>query len=164
MLPILAQAVPAGADPTQWMLLAIPAAFFALIVFIVIAAMRQERWKAAQAHAERIKRLEMGVRDAEPVRLWPAAVVCTAIGAVVPVSAFALTLVAYLNQRIPSEDIWVAPVVVSLAAVVGGVRLARQLLAAGAPAGGPEAVRPGAWDEAKPVSDPDAFDVVGRRG
>jgi hypothetical protein len=141
-------------------------AFFGFLTAVSLAGIWQERRKTEIVHLERMKRFEMGLPDLPSDRAWPKALVCIAIGAGVPVTAFVVTLIAYLNKGMVRDDgIWAAPTFVSMFSVVSGGCLARHLLGKASESGRPpEAAGPLPVGGAKPAADPDAFDVVGRRG
>ncbi len=149
-----------------------------LIVAVIVAPMGFGFHHAARKrdylHRERMKALEMGL----PVpgdNAWSAAV-CIAIGAVVPVGALIVALVATSLARSndrelppemavlvqtrssgPETAIWTGSTLVGLAGVVGGSTLALRLF-------GSRQRSKHSDGFAKPVVDPDAYDVVGRRG
>ena len=136
----------------------IPLAGMAIPVVLVpvILAIRQESKKREMEHLERMKALETG--QPLPTRnAWPAAVVCTAIGAGVPICAFFFTWLTTVTTHVES-DIWLAPTVVGFFSVVVGGRLAAKLLRP------QQATAVESSLSGKPTMDPDAYDVVGRRG
>ena len=113
-------------------------------------------------HAERMKSLEMGL-VAQPSGLdWPAASVCIAVGAGVPIGSFVVAWLAMLTADAPA-GVWVASVFVSFAAINSARKLACRMI-------DPKSVsRKGFFEQAsvpdrKPAFDPDAYDVVGSRG
>jgi hypothetical protein len=112
-------------------------------------------------HAERMRALEMGLPLPPRESAWARAFVCVAIGLGVPVIAFSITLAAYDRPGTP-EEIWVAPAVVSGLSIISATLLGGFLFLGGARASrqAPHAPHPGV----KPMGDPDAYDVVGRRG
>ena len=134
----------------------------ALIVIGALSKAKQAQRRKEMEHLERMKALEMGVAPSPVGMDWPAAAVCMAIGAGVPVGSFAICWLATLTADAP-DGIWVAPVFVSFSAIGAARKLAHRVIdprsgskkkptcARSAPAG-------------KPEFDPDAFDVVGRRG
>ena len=89
--------------------------------------------------------------------VWPKALVCVAIGAGVPVAAFGFTWLASF-QPPTGNEIWFVPSFVSVVAVFAGVSLAARLFS---PASGSDR---SAGSLMKVESDPDAYDVAGRRG
>jgi hypothetical protein len=91
---------------------------------------------------------------------WARATVCIAIGAVVPIVAFAFTWLASQSPRV-DDAVWLVPMVVTLVCVVSASLLARSLFDSGQRTVRAEGVIPG---ESKPSLDEDAFDVVSRRG
>ncbi len=133
----------------------IPLAGIALPVILVplILAFRQGSKKREFEHLERMRALEMG----QPVpgeSLWPQAFACAMIGAGVPIGAFLFTFLAVVSTPSLPGDVWVAPSVVSCFALMASAGLARTLFHP------KKAAKP----DAKPVMDPDAYDVVGSRG
>jgi hypothetical protein len=86
---------------------------------------------------------------------WARASVCIAIGAVVPIVAFAFTWLAFQTSRVDGV-IWQIPLIITLVCVVVASLLARSLFNSGR--------RTMIRDESKPSIDEDAFDVVSRRG
>jgi hypothetical protein len=133
----------------------------ALVIIGITSRMKQSHRRKELEHLERVKAMEMGLAP-QPTGLdWPAAAVCIAIGAGVPVGSFLVAWLATLTADAP-DGIWVAPVFVSFAAIGATRKLAYRIIeprlgakkptyAQSAPAG-------------KPQFDPDAFDVVGSRG
>lgn len=115
--------------------------------------------KREMEHRERMKALEMGL-PATGGYAWPA-LVCIAIGAGVPVGTFLLAWLVMLTTHIDEEALAV-PCVVGVVAVVSGVRLAGKILTRRQHEPELPLIE---VDRAKPHSyDPDAYDVVGRRG
>src|SRR4051812_37546038 len=97
MLPLFAQAqVHVGPSSGEWGAVGAACAFFGFMAVLVVAGSWQERKKAALAHTERMRRLELGFSDPPPDRAWPKALVCVAVGAGVPLTSFVVTLIAYL--------------------------------------------------------------------
>jgi hypothetical protein len=142
--------------------IAIPLAGIALPLFLVptIIAMRHVGRKREWEHIERMKAMEMGlpVPGAEP---WSASV-CMAIGAGVPAAAFFFTWLSYV-QAPRHGDIFLAPTLVGIAAVFVARSLALKLLTPRQPQSQSQ-LAGGSYRNGKPAHDPDAFDVVGRRG
>jgi hypothetical protein len=138
----------------------IPLSGIALPVVLVptILVLRQSAKKREFEHKERMKALETG----QPVpgeAAWPAALVCASIGAGVPVGSFLFTFLASVNSPRMPEEIWLAPVAVSVFALMTCGKLASKLFRTAAP---PASPRPDL--NGKPAFDPDAYDVVGSRG
>ncbi len=102
-------------------------AFFTFLAVAAVAGIWQEREKTRIAHAETLKRLELGIPDPPVDRSWPLAFVCVAIGFGVPAVAFGATLIAYLNKNTVDHDIWIAPCIVSVVGVVMAGTLAWKL-------------------------------------
>ena len=144
-------------------------AFFGFLAIVSVAAIYQERRKRELEHTERIRRLELGLTDPVPAASWARAFVCASIGAGVPISAFVVALIAYLNKVGEHDEVWFLAMVVSVAAVIAGATLAGHLFR-GSPSSSPgaDALASAAslanHQAAKPPLDPDAYDVAGRRG
>jgi hypothetical protein len=133
---------------------------FGFLAVATIAGTYQKRRNRELEHIERMRRLEAGLADPPAEALWPRALVCAAIGAGVPVSAFVVTLIAYLNKSDAAGEIWFVPIIVSVVSLITGGTLSSHLLgpkAGSAPTGADQVA-------SKPSVDEDAFDVVGRRG
>ena len=128
-----------------------------MVLVPTILAFRQISNKRAFQHAERMKSLETG-RSVPGESSWPQAFVCAAVGAGVPVGSFLFTFLAWVNTYSTPGEIWIAPAVVSIVAVMSTVKLATHLFAP-AKDYATDASRNG-----KPAFDPDAYDVVGSRG
>jgi hypothetical protein len=165
MFSLFAQAAAAENDIGSFSAAAIAAvAFFTCAGVMVVYGIRQEQRKRELEHDERMKRLELGLPEPALGAAWPRALVCAAIGAGVPVAAFVVTLIAFLWKPFVEPEIWVAPVVVSLVAVLTGGLLAVKLLSPTESSGlgaGPARLTRGV---SKPAADPDAIDVVAARG
>lgn len=140
--------------------LAVPLAAIALPAVLVpmVMALRHAAVKRDNQHRERMKALETG----QPVpgeSGWPAAFACASVGAGVPLGSFLFTWLASVSTpRLPGE-IWFAPAVVSLVAILCSMGIAgampRQVKA--------PAARPLGHGKSM-VHDPDAYDVVDSRG
>jgi hypothetical protein len=103
------------------------------------------------------KRVRTVVTQVAPSGLtWPGAVVCVGLGVGAPAVVFLFTFLAALcSPGGIAREVWMAPVVVSLAGIVGAGSLAKQMILP----------RRAFVDAAsKPELDPDAYDVVSRRG
>ena len=136
----------------------IPLAGMAIPIVIVptILGFKMAQKKRDYEHLERMRALETG--QALPSRTaWPAAVTLTSIGAGVPIASFFFTFLASVNGAGPGE-IWIAPVVATLLSSLVTGNLAPKLLSP------PRSAPFDPLANGKPVHDPDAFDVVGRRG
>jgi hypothetical protein len=168
-----------GFDPTQPMQMAptmslgilfwvgvaiIDVMIVAFLILVVRNGQRRREWE----HAERMRSLEMGLpvppRDAP----WAKAAVCIAIGAGVPLVAFVFTYLAFTSKSGVDGEIWLAPALVSGASVIGACILAGTMFHGGSKSGNSSGAdslngrQPIAGE--KPPYDPDALDVVGRRG
>jgi hypothetical protein len=129
-----------------------------LILVPIILGFRQVAKKREFQHRERMKALETG--QAVPGESnWPQAFVCAAIGAGVPIGSFLFTFLAWICKSASPGEIWVAPAVVSLVAVISSASLGSSMFASDKSKSKAEAELNG-----KPAFDPDAYDVVGSRG
>jgi len=139
--------------------LIIPLAGIALPAFLVpmILAFRQGAKKREYEHLERMKALETG----QPVpgeAMWPAAVVCSLVGAVVPVGSFLFTFLAWVNSVSIPGEVWLAPVAVSIVALAACKKMTYALFRPVRPAGS-QSTDP--YLNGKPVFDPAAYDMAG---
>jgi hypothetical protein len=133
----------------------------ALVIIGITSGMKQSHRRKELEHLERIKAMEMGLTP-QPTGLdWPAAAVCIAIGAGVPVGSFLVAWLATLTADAP-DGIWVAPVFVSFAAIGATRKLAYRLIDPRSGIKRPIPARSAPLG--KPEFDPDAYDVVGSRG
>ena len=134
----------------------VPLAGIALPMILVptILAFRHMAKKREFQHRERMRSLETG-RSMPGESIWPQAFVCAAVGAGVPVGAFFFTFLAWISSSHTPGEIWLAPVVVSLAALMSSKVMALSLF---------RMTNHETAMEAKPAFDPDAYDVVGSRG
>lgn len=141
-----------------WVLIPIVALAIPIVLVPVVLGICHARNERELEHAERMKALELGRALPGDESGWTPARACVVIGAGVPIGIF---LIAWLaSERLGCQDqIWTAAEVVGLSSVVSGALLASRQLDR----------REGVEDTlgvtfGKPVVDPDAFDVVGRRG
>jgi hypothetical protein len=140
-------------------------AFLAVVCWMIYGATQSSKKARRQAdmeHAERMKLLEMGLVPQPSGLEWPAAAVCIAIGAGVPISSFLVVWLACLTTKIPGP-VWMAPVFVSFAAIGSTRKLALRIIDPRGKAR-TSAHEKSAWTVEKPAFDPEAFDVVGSRG
>src|SRR3954467_15721581 len=109
-------------DPTV-----IPVAGIMVPIVLVptIMVMVHLRRRRELAFRERMRALELGhpLTSGDP---WPS-LVAIAIGAGVPIGAFACALVASVGVPMHREEPWIAATFVSSVAVVAGALLARRL-------------------------------------
>jgi hypothetical protein len=130
---------------------------FALMIPIVIVPTALAFKKAERArqleHTERMRALELGRILPKDEGWWSPARISVAIGAGVPIAAMAAAMNATESSGF-QERIWLMSGMVSITGVISGSCLAFRHFF------GPS------QDAAveKPQYDPDAFDVVGRRG
>lgn len=134
----------------------------ALFVFGSASAMRRAQARKEMEHRERMKALEVGLVPQPSGLDWPAAAVCIALGAGVPVGSFLVAWLAALTAGAP-DGIWVAPVFVSFAAIGASRKLASRIIDP-RPASRRDSFARQGNPAAKPAFDPDSFDVVGARG
>jgi hypothetical protein len=133
----------------------IPIAAMAIPLVVVPTAIiskhlqRKREWE----HLERIKALELG----QPIpgsESWHA-MSCASIGAGVPLGSMFLAWVATVSGS-GGEEVWACATAIGITGVICGTILAKSRLGSR---------RPASTDaHAKPEFDPDAYDVVGRRG
>ncbi len=129
-----------------------------IIVVPVAIAAKQARRRREFEHAERMCALELG-RPIPQSHAWPA-LVAIFIGAGVPVGTFLICWLATASTNHVTDQIFMVAGLVSFAAVIAGFRLGANLIAASSVLHEETpVVRNG-----KPTLDPDAYDVVSRRG
>jgi ABC-type spermidine/putrescine transport system permease subunit II len=130
---------------------------FALLIPIVIVPTAMAFKKAERArqleHAERMRALELGRTLPKDEGWWNAARISVTIGAGVPIFSMFAAMVATEWSGF-QERIWLMCGMVSMAAVISGTSLAFRHFFSPTQDTAVE----------KPQYDPDAFDVVGRRG
>jgi len=128
-----------------------------VVLVPIVLAMRFASRKREWEHLERMKSLELGVPV--PGRECWLARTCIAIGAVVPIGALFLAWTASESGS-HEQGYWEAATTVGGLGVLCGTFLATRLLASR------NRLQQVARDAApvKPAYDPDAYDVVGRRG
>jgi hypothetical protein len=148
----------------SWIELSLGLSLLLILGILILAGfwmIRNGQLRREWEHAERMRALEMGMPVPPRESAWAKALVCVAIGLGVPVIAFSITLAAYERPG-AADELWVAPAVVSGLSVISATLLGGFLFVGGAKAGStaPRGQHPGV----KPVGDPDAIDVVGRRG
>lgn len=122
---------------------------------------RQARLDKEMERRERLKAMEMGLVPPPAGLSWPAAAVCIAIGAGVPIGSFLVAWLAVLTADVPA-GVFVAPVFVSLSAVSAARKLAYRVIDPKSAAKTPSFAQ--SKPAGKPEFDPDAYDVVGSRG
>jgi hypothetical protein len=126
-----------------------------MVLVPTIMGIRHARQKREWEHAERMKALDLG----QPLpggEVWPSAA-AIAIGAVVPISALLIALIGGLAGA--HEEVAVPSTLVGFSGVIGGSILATRLIG-----NRNRAKRQDLYANGKPHMDPDAYDVVGRRG
>jgi hypothetical protein len=155
---------------------AVVAALLLLVLIPSAVVLRAAQRRREIRHIERMRMLDAGLpipaRDgSDAARAAVCIAACIAIGAVVPVLSFVFTWFGYASHPDAADEMWIAPMVVSVAAVISSAVLAGYLFGRGGPsAPGADALASGAGaaqpngQAAKPPLDPDAYDVAGRRG
>lgn len=126
-----------------------------IVIVPTVLVMAHLRRRREMEHRERMRALELG-HPLPASNAWPA-LAAIAIGAIVPGAAFVCATIASTLVR-HAEAPWACASGVGLTAVIAGAILAGRLPGSRAAAD----VDPHA--NGKPAFDPDAFDVVGRRG
>jgi hypothetical protein len=133
-----------------------------VLVFGTVWMFRFFHRRREMEHRERMRSLDLG--QPLPGAAPGAGLVCATMGAGVPIAACFCALIATLSIR--DEDlivvIWAFTMIIAVGGLVAGYRLALRLLASPAPSARPFTTIPSAHD--KPQTDPDLYDVVGRRG
>ena len=134
-------------------------AFVMSFVSLMIGmALHQGRRRKEREHAERMRAMELGLVPQPSGLDWPAAAVCIAIGAGVPLGSFAVAWLATLTTNVANE-IWFAPVFVSFAAIGASKKLTYRMI--DAKGGSSVSARP--TPVAKPEPSADAYDFAGHR-
>ena len=136
----------------------------ALLIPMVIVptalGIKHARFLREVEHAERMRAMELG-RDLAEDESWTPAGIAVSIGAGVPIVSMLIAWMATRSFNIvdaPIETIWKMAGMVGLGGVICGTILAsQQIMRREKPASV-------ASFEEKPAFDPEAFDVVGRRG
>ena len=124
--------------------------------------LRQERRKREQEHAERLRAIETGHPLPGTPTWWTPPRLAAAMGVFVPLGTAALATIATLGTHSDWFPfvIWPAASAVGVTGVIGGTVLASRL---GGTEPGPTSAP--LRDTTKPLwHDPDALDVVARRG
>ena len=134
-----------------------------LVLVGAIIAVQQAHRRKEMEHAERMKSLEMGLVQSPSGLDWPAASVCIAIGAGVPIGSFLVAWLAAVTADVPGQ-IWLAPVFVSFAAIGSARKLANRFIDPSKSSSCKGVIKQVPVSDGKPAFDPDAYDVVGSRG
>jgi ABC-type Fe3+ transport system permease subunit len=166
MNTLLAQVVITQSSPPVAGRLALLAVGAAALLVLLLLGYKAVHRRNERDHAERMRMLEMGFPLPPQDRsAWPKAMVCVAIGAGVPLVAFAFTLFAYSSRPDAADELWVAPGVVSGLSVIGTTLLAAHLFSRRTSSvAAHESEAEAQLRRGKTAMDPDAFDVAGRRG
>jgi hypothetical protein len=133
-----------------------------IILVVTIQGFRFVSAQREMRHREHMRAMELG----QPPSGGPpgTALVCTAIGAGVPIAAcfFAMLVSMETRQEEVALIIWGGAMIISLAALFAGYRLALRLFFTN---GGMDRYPNNLHSAHKPdISDPDLYDVVSRRG
>jgi hypothetical protein len=134
-----------------------------LLLVGAITAVQQAHRSKEMEHSERMKSLEMGLVPQPGGLDWPAASVCIAIGAGVPIGSFVVAWLATMTAEVPGE-IWFAPAFVSFAAIGSARKLAYRIIDPSKSITRKSVIKQAPMSDGKPAFDPDAYDVVGSRG
>jgi hypothetical protein len=126
-----------------------------LVPTIMVLSHRKRRRE--MEHVERMKALELGL-PTPGTESWPASV-CIAIGAGVPIGAFFLAWLAGMEHSGSGQNYWETAAPVGVVGILCGTFLSTRLLPSRS-----KSQRPAVDAHAKPAYDPDAYDVVSRRG
>src|SRR5262249_2295362 len=119
--------------------------------------LKHRRLRGEWQHRERMRALELGLPIPQS-NGWPA-LVAMVLGGGVPAAAFFFSWLRLATSRL-RDDVFIAAALAGTTGVVCGYKLAGRLLAAQEATSELHVARNG-----KPfVSDPDAYDVVSRRG
>jgi hypothetical protein len=128
-----------------------------MVLVPTILVLSQRKRKREMEHVERMKALELGL-PAPGNESW-AARVCIAIGAGVPIGAFFFAWLAGMDHSSGGQYYWEAAAPVGVTGILCGTFLSTRLLPSRS-----KSQRPAVDAHAKPAYDPDAYDVVSRRG
>jgi hypothetical protein len=135
-------------------------AVLAVILVPTVLGLRYAKVERELEHAERIRALELGQSLPKDAPFWSPARLSAAIGAGVPISVFGTAFVTTIVDGNSYDGfIWSSAGAVGLAGVICGT-----ILAARVPAREASPVAPRHAFNGKLESDPDAYDVAGRRG
>jgi hypothetical protein len=129
--------------------------FIAVMVSMLVAL----AWRNGRlAHEERMKAMEIGFPLPPKASRWPTAIYCAAVGLGVPTGTFFLTWMGSQSFRSP-QDIWVAPSIVSVVALIG-----TSIVAAIGFGRSDRSMQPekSSTPVGKPAVDPESLDFSGR--
>jgi hypothetical protein len=137
--------------------LIIPIVAFVIPIIIVPTALgfKHARYLRQMDHEERMKAMELGQTLGEEHSWTPAGTAVT-IGAGVPIAAMFIAFIAATKEG-DNEALWAATALIGVAGVICGSVLAAMQFSKR------ERTAPFSTEE-KSAFDPDAYDVVGRRG
>lgn len=140
------------------LIIPIVAMMIPMVVAPTAIVMKYLKTRRAWQHTETMRAIELGQYPPPQNSFWPS-LAAISIGAVVPVASFGIAWLSALTDA-AGEEVFVGATIVSVVSVVTGARLASQLLHP-APAPRPSAH---AMNGQKSTFDPDAYDIVSRRG
>lgn len=148
-------------------LIPIVAILMPILMVMMILTLKHRQQRRELQYRERMKAMELGL-GGPATGTWPAALAAICIGAGVPIGCFLVAWFATMTSH-AREEAFLGATVVGLVAVVQGSRLAIRLAgwASSESASEPNHAATVAHHHANgkpPVYDPDAFDVVSRRG
>jgi hypothetical protein len=127
-----------------------------IVIVPTALGFKHARFLREVKHAERMRAMELGRTLPEDDPLSPATI-ATGIGAGVPLGSLFIAWLADRTSEGDAETIWIASSMVALGGLICGTILAARHFAT--------RNQPATYqDTLKPEYDPDAFDVVGRRG
>ncbi|WP_435009128.1 hypothetical protein P12x_000379 [Tundrisphaera lichenicola] len=137
--------------------LVIPIVGMLIPIIIVPTALgiKHAKFLREAEHTERMKALELG-RTLPSDESWSPASIATAIGAGVPLGSMGIAWMASNSSHGADESIWMSACMVAIGGLICGTILASRHFAT--------RNQMMQSDIAKPAYDPDAYDVVGRRG
>jgi len=159
---IFAQSAPAPMSETGSTIMTIVAVLLFTWTLVIAPSLYYYVWRSARVKdAERARLIELGFVPPPRGSRWPQAIYCLAVGAGVPIGTFLITWLASQARNAP-DHLWVAPTVVSVAAVVASAVVASiSFWRADRPSSRPEAL---ASHAGKPPvhADAEALDFAGR--
>lgn len=142
----------------QTTVIPIVALLIPMIIVPTVLGLRHARYLREVEHKERMRAMELGRTLAED-ESWTPVGLAAAIGVWVPLGAMVIAFISCeRNAHSYAAAIWNAAGMVGLGGVVCGTFLAARHFATR------QEPAPSYPDVQKPEYDPDAYDVVGRRG
>jgi hypothetical protein len=126
-----------------------------IIIVPTALGLKHARYLRQMEHEERMKAMELG-HTLDEDQSWTPAGTAMMIGAGVPIAAMFIAFIAAPKQG-ANEALWMATAMIGVAGVISGSVLAAMQFSKR------DQAAPFST-ELKPAFDPDAYDVVGRRG